>query len=365
MNILFLTTHLNTGGITSYLLTLSRGLQAQGHQVFVASNGGDCEDILKNDGGRHFNLGFRTKSEADVRIYLSLGRLKEFIRQENIDVIHAQTRVTQVMGYFLARMSDKPLVTTCHGFFKPRFFRRIFPCWGQAVIAISKPVQEHLVRDFGVDPKKVHWIANGIDCSRFVLATEALKQQSRRRWNIQAKFVIGIIARLSSVKGIDVLLKSMPQVIGQYPDVLLMVVGEGPEQDKFFVLVKNLNLQAHVRFEKIVNQTADILPAFDLFVMPSRQEGLGLSVMEAQACGLAVIASSVGGLVDLIEDKRTGYLVPAGDSKALAAKIIEVLRHPSQAKQVGQNAREYIARNFSLQKMVSATVKIYEQYSRR
>ncbi|MBI3601593.1 MAG: glycosyltransferase family 4 protein [Candidatus Omnitrophica bacterium] len=361
MNILFLTTHLNTGGITSYLLSLSRGLQAQGHQVFVASAGGDCENIFKNDGGRHFNLGFRTKSEIDPRIYLSLGPLKKFVYKENINIIHAQTRVTQVMGYFLARMSHKPLVTTCHGFFKPRFFRRIFSCWGQAVIAISKPVKEHLVRDFGLDPKKVHWIANGIDCSKFVLATEALKQQTRQRWNIQAKFVIGLIARFSDVKGIDVLIKSMPLVIQQYPDVLFMVVGQGPEQEKLFNLAEGLNLKTHVRFENIVNQTADILPAFDLFVMPSRQEGLGLSVMEAQSCGLPVIASGVGGLVDLIEDGKTGYLVSAGDSKALAAKINEVLRNPLQAREVGLAAREYIARNFSLEKMVSATEKIYER----
>ncbi len=365
MNILFLTTHLNTGGITSYLLCLTRGLCLRGHKVFVASAGGDCESILESYGATHFNLGFRTKSEADLRIYSSLAPLKGLIEQQEIDIIHAQTRVTQVMGYFLSGASRRPLITTCHGFFKPHFFRRMFPCWGDAVIAISKPVYEHLVKDFRIDQEKIHTISNGIDCAQFDLVIDSLRSCKRKQWGIEASLVIGIISRLSQVKGIDVLLKCMPVIIRHYSDVLLMIVGQGPEQDNLYALVESLNLKKHVRFENIVNQTADILPAFDVFVMPSHQEGLGLSVMEAQACGLPVVASNVGGLTDLIEEGKTGYLVPPQDPLALAAKIMEVFKNPDQAKEVGLAARQYIAREFSLEEMVLATEKVYEQHISR
>ncbi len=359
MNILFLTTHFNTGGITSYLLNLNRGLHRRGHQVFIASAGGNCEDILETEGGEHFNLGFRTKSEIDLRIYLGLGRLKKFMEQNNIDIIHAQTRVTQVMGHFLSRLTGKPLITTCHGFFRPHFFRRLFLYWGQAVVAISQPVAEHLQKDFGIDQKKVYIITNGIDSSKFVLTTQDIREQKRQQWNINSKPVLGIIARLSEVKGIDVLLSCMPMVIEQYPSVLLMIVGRGPHHHQLQAQAKSLKLQAHVRFEDIVHQTANLLPAFDIFVMPSRQEGLGLSVMEAQACGLPVIASQVGGLVDLIEDGQTGFFVPAQDSRALGQKIIQVLQNPVQARQVGLAAREHIVRHFSLEQMVLETEKVY------
>ncbi|MEI7998335.1 MAG: glycosyltransferase family 4 protein [Candidatus Omnitrophota bacterium] len=360
MNILFLTTHLNTGGITSYLLSLTRSLRQRGHKVFVASAGGDCESILEAYGGKHFNLGFRTKSEADLRIYLKLGFLKKFVKQYDIDVIHAQTRVTQVMGKLLSSLTHKPLVTTCHGFFKPKFFRQIFPCCGDAVIAISKPVSEHLVKDLGVDQEKIHMVIHGVDCERFPLATDELKGQMRKQWGIESSKVIGIIARFSVVKGIDILLKSMPLVVKQYPDVLLMIVGEGPQQDELLSLVESLNLKEHVRFEKVLNQPADLLPTFDIFVMPSRQEGLGLSVMEAQACGLPVVASNIGGLVDLIEEGKTGYLVASQDSQALALKIIEVLKDITKAKEVGKAARDYIGRKFTLEQMVVGTEKVYD-----
>lgn len=365
MNILFLTTHFNTGGITSYLLNLNRGLQCRRHHVFVASAGGNCEDILKKGGGVHFNLGFRTKSEADLRIYLSLGRLKKFMEQNNIDIIHAQTRVTQVMGHFLSRLTRKPLITTCHGFFRPHFFRRVFPCWGQAVIAISKPVEQHLAKDFNIDPKKIFTIVNGIDCSEFALVSDNVREQKRQQWDIKSRLVIGIIARLSEVKGIDILLNSMPMVIKQYPFVLLMIVGAGPVQQQLQDQVKDLKLQRNVRFEGIVNQTANLLPVFDIFIMPSRKEGLGLSVIEAQACGLPVIASRAGGLVDLIEDGQTGFFVPPQDSQALGQKIIQVLQNPVLARQVGLTAREHVVKHFSLEQMAQETEKVYEQYSRR
>jgi len=365
MKILLLTSHLNTGGITSYLLSLTRGLIKRGHQVFVASSGGNCQSMIEADGAVHIQLGFRTKSELNPKIYAKLGDLKKLMADEGIDVIHAQTRVTQVMGFFLSRMTGKPLITTCHGFFKPHFFRRLFPCWGVGTIAISRPVYQHLVSDFFVNPEQVSLISNGIDCGKFAAVTDELREQKRVEWKISSTHVIGIIARLSDVKGIDVLLKTMPLVMKVYPDILLLVVGDGPEKDRLKALVEGLNLKAHVRFESIVNQTAEILPVFDIFIMPSRQEGLGLSVMEAQACALPVIASRVGGLIDLIDDGRTGYLVPPENPKALAKKILDVLEHPNDAKQVGLVAREAILQSFSLEQMAAATEKVYEEYTRR
>ena len=131
MNILFLTTHVNTGGITSYILTLGETLVKSGHKVWVASSGGDNVSRIEAAGMRHLQINVRTKSELHPKLLLSMPPLLDLIRDEKINIIHAQTRVTQVLGEVLSRLSGIKLVTTCHGFFRPRWFRKTFPCWGR------------------------------------------------------------------------------------------------------------------------------------------------------------------------------------------------------------------------------------------
>jgi len=365
MNIVLMANHFNTGGITSYLLNLSRGLALEGHQVWIASGGGNCTALLKDSMVKHVRLDIRVKSEVHPKMWLALPGLTGLVRRENIDIMHANTRVTQVMAAIASRRTGVPFVSTAHGFFKPRLFRRMFPCWGQGVIAISRGVCEHLINDFHLLTSQVHLIANGIDISQFIVLDEEGRRSRRRKWKVEGGPVVGIIARLSSVKGIDTLIKAFPAVMAQFPQARLWIVGEGPEEKYLRALVKHRHLASAVRFEAAVNHTADILPAFDVFVMPSLQEGLGLSVIEAQAAGVPVVASNVGGLPDLIEDGKTGLLVPAGDKDALAKNIIALLKEPQQAQAMAAAARRQAEEDFSMEQMVKETIVFYEQYTRR
>jgi glycosyltransferase involved in cell wall biosynthesis len=354
MKILFLTTHLNSGGITSYLTTLLKGCRRQGHACYLAASAGNMSGVIKNSGIVLWTLNMRTKSELSPRIYAVLFRLSREIRKNGIEVIHAQTRVTQVMAAWLSLLTGTPFVSTCHGFFKTRWFRKVFPCWGSAVIAISPAVKQHLIEDFGVSPAKVHLIPNGIDMEDFV-----------QRGNIEAFKrdgpVIGIIARLSDVKGHAVLIRAMPEILCYDPAARLWIVGEGRMRADLKRLVQSCAVGASVNFYPVVNHTQDFLGQFDVFVMPSLQEGLGLSVMEAQASGLAVVASRVGGLPSLIEDGRTGYLVPPNDPAALAKAVIRVLKDPQEARRMGERARDFIRTHFSADKMVTETLGVYRK----
>ena len=363
MNILFLTTHFNTGGITSYVLTLGEALVKSGNTVWVASSGGNCVPRLEAAGIRHVQVNIRTKSELSPKLWLSFGPLKGLIQKEGVNIIHAQTRVTQVLGFFLGRSTGVKMITTCHGFFRPRWFRKMFPCWGAAVIAISKPVANHLSVDFRVSLNQIHLIANGIDLDRFLMTNEQMRREARQKIGMGDTPLIGIIARLSDVKGIDILIKAMPIILKEMPSANLLIAGQGPQEAILKKLTQDLSLASHVHFKSTINQTQELMGAFDVFVMPSLMEGLGLSVMEAQACGIPVVASRVGGLVDLIEDGKSGYLVAVNDPAALANRIIEVLRAPQQFKMMVQQARLNIEEHFSARKMLTETLKIYEQYS--
>ncbi len=360
MNIVLLANHFNTGGITTYILTLTKGLIAKGDKVWVVSSGGDCEDQLKRLGAVHVHMDIKIKSEAHPKLWLAIPALKELIKDSHIHVLHAQTRVTAVMASVAARSTGISFITTCHGFFKPRFFRLMFPCWGKKVIAISAPVKEHLEFGFNVDPKRIALIPNGIDSTAFAPLSPKQRDITREEKNITGNPVIGIIARLSTVKGIDVLIAAMPTVLQQFPNACLWIVGQGDQEAYLKECVLKRDLSAHVKFLPAVNQTAALLPLFDVFVMPSLQEGLGLSVMEAQASGVPVVASKVGGLVDLIEDGKTGFLVPPSQHQDLALKIIEILKNPAHAQTMANAARLRIQTLFSAEHMVNLTRACYE-----
>ena len=120
MKILLLTTHLNTGGIARYVISLAKALKHRGHTVFVASSGGDLEMTLVQEGIQHLFVDLRTKSELSPKVVKSFFGLKSFARKEGIDLIHAHTRVTQVLAALLSLYTKIPYVTTCHGFFRRR-----------------------------------------------------------------------------------------------------------------------------------------------------------------------------------------------------------------------------------------------------
>jgi len=166
---------------------------------------------------------------------------------------------------------------------------------------------------------------------------------------------------LSDVKGHAVLIDAMPAVLARFPDARLLIVGEGKMEASLKKQAAGLGLEQRVIFLPSVNRTADILPMLDIFILPSLQEGLGLSAMEAQAAGVPVVASRVGGLASLIEDGRTGRLVEPRNSGQLAEAVLDLLEHPQDAEAMGRRARAFIEREYSAEQMARDTVKMYEK----
>ncbi|MBF0478618.1 MAG: glycosyltransferase family 4 protein [Candidatus Omnitrophica bacterium] len=359
MNILFLTTHLNTGGITSYLLTLGKGLVSRGHTVYVCSSGGNMEKIFSEAGIKLVKVDLKTKSVLNPKLYFLLPKLKKIILKYHIQVIHAHTRVTQFVGQMLSS-PELPLVTTCHGFFKPRFFRRLFPCWGQKVIAISPAVYDHLRRDFSVSQTNIALVPSGIDLSEFIVINDQDRVFQRKQLNVPEDVVVlGMIARLSDVKGQDILIEAMREVVVPGPKVHLLIAGEGKMEPKLRAMVKQYQLDDHISFYSVASRTLDLLAALDILVVPSRMEGLGLSILEAQAAAVPVVASRVGGIVSLIEDQKTGFLAEPGNSRDLAKVLINVISREDRGKSVGLSGRDFVIKAKFLEKMIEETERVY------
>ncbi len=359
MNILYLTNHLNVGGITSYVLSLASGMLGRGHRVYIASSAGKLLVKFRQIGAEFVPIPIRTKQEISPAVLLSFLKLSGFTRRHKIDIAHSNSRTTQVVAQLLRRRAGPAHIWTCHGFFKPRLFRKMLPCRGEKVIAISKEVEAHLVNDFKIESRDIRLVHNGIDVEKFMVEGPAKKMQVREQFGLEGSPVIGIIARLSSVKGHTYLVSAMREVVARFPRARLLIAGEGQTKDALVSQARSLGIENNVTIIDELEDTRDALSAMDIFVLPSLEEGLGLALMEAMAAGIPVIGSDIGGIRTLICDRHSGLLTRPKDPQSIAQAIIYLLENPWEAAGFAACARTFIKDNFSLDKMVTETERVY------
>ncbi len=361
MRILLLTTHLEIGGIPVYVITLARALKWRGHFPMVASSGGWFEAQLAQEGIPHHRIRCGTSNELHPRVWLEVfPKLLGILHREKIQVIHANTRVTQLLGSALSALTGVPMVTTCHGFHGEKLGRRLFPCWGTKVIAISRPTLDELVRqDRLISPDQATLVRNGIEVSRFLQPADPKEvDRFRQAWGLKGRPVIGTIARLNAMKGQEFLVRAVPGLLKEFPDLALLLVGEGPEREKLVRLAYELKIQDHLIIAPSVEETRIPLAAMDLFVYPSLQEGFGLAIVEAMAAGVPVVATQSGGPSDIIEPGVSGLLVPPGDTEALGAAVRSLLADPARRQQIAQAARDR-AKLFDIERVALETEQVY------
>lgn len=363
MRILQLTTHLNTGGIGIYVTNLSKVLKDRGCAVFVASSGGNLEDRLAGLDVPHFKLDISTKFELSLKVFKTSIALKKIIMAEKIGLIHAHTRVTAVSAAIVSYATGIPYVTTCHGFFKRRLGRLLCGSWGNKVVAISEAVKQHLRNDFGIPEEKIALIYTGVETGRFLKdLTKEEKAEARREFALEnASVIVGAIGRLSPVKGQEVLLKAVDSIIKDFPKAGILLVGDGPDKQHLKELVSELGIEKNVVFAKSVDDTKEALSIMDVFVLPSIKEGLGLSLIEAMACGRPCVASRVGGIENVIEEGRTGLFFTPGDSEELAAAVKKILNDRSLRDALSKNGREKALKDFNIDKMAGEMENLYRE----
>jgi len=366
MRILLLTTHLNIGGISTYTVSLAKALKAKGHEVFVMSNGGILVPDLAKSGVSHINISLLTKSELSPKVFKAIFEISKIVKRLGIDIVHSQTRVTQVIGFFVSKSCGIPLVTTCHGFFYKNIGRAILPAWGSRVIAISDAVKENLINYFGVDEARVSLIYNGIDAQKFIrdLSGEE-KARLKDKFGIKRNYsVIGMIARFTPDKGHDTLLYALCDIVKKKPDVQLVFVGDGDKKRDIVELSQRLNLSDNVVFVKPQINTVNALAVMDVFMFtPKRREGLGLAVLEALASGKPVVATDVGGVSSIVENNMNGFLVRPSEPGLLVEPVLRLLGDKAVYANMAQAGRETVVKKFSINGMADRTEDIYREVS--
>ncbi len=370
MKILQVTSHLNVGGISRYILSLSERLLRKGHSVEVASDAGGMESQFTALGLSRFSLPLNTSAEFSLRILWAARRLAEHLRKEPVDLLHAHTRVAQVVADQVSRRIRIPYVTTWHGIYRARLGRRLWPCAGRITIAVSNPVRQHLMEDLHIPAERIRCIYNGIDADHYAVPSDqATIEATRRRWRIpEGRPVIGGIGRMAAgrVKGFDSLLVAAYLLRKEVPELQILLVGDGPRRPFLEDVARRLGIRDRVHF---LGPVADIrlpLALMDLFVFPSRwPEAFGLTLVEAMAAGKPVVATQVGAVPEIIRHGEEGWLVPPEEPGLLAEGVSLLLKDTALAQRIGRQGQVRVRECFNLDQMTERVEQVYQEALRR
>lgn len=291
-------------------------------------------------------------------------RLAKLLKSLQPAVIHTRNW-SGIDGIFAARLAGiRSIVHGEHGWgmedplglnTKRRIFRRIADRVTHRYTCVSKQMNEWLAEHIYVK-RPIDQIYNGIDIQAFRPAMNSEKIAIRRKFGIPEEGpIIGVVARLDPIKNHPCLFDAFNQLKPLFPKLTLLVVGDGPEREKLEGIATE-----GITFMGQCNDTASAYRAFDLFVLPSHNEGISNTILEAMATGLPVVASRVGGNPELIEDGVNGTLFSSGDVSDLANRIYGYLKNPKLAYDHGKCARELAESRFSIDNMVVAYEKVWK-----
>jgi glycosyltransferase involved in cell wall biosynthesis len=373
LRIAYITNSIAIGGMEKHVFDLATAVVKAGHHVTAIAPG--------TPGVAPFIEWFRSAgidvhtvdlsgAQPRRRLAIETRRLWRLLRSNAIDVFH-QHRTGPYHGKWAclaARAAGVPaIVATEHlpahrlsG--TTRLVNAAVDRVVDRVVTVCDLDRRQQLRETWRPGSKVVAIHNGIDIARFQ-PDAALEQRARAAFGVGRGPVLGVIARLAPAKGITHLLKALPELAAKWPELLVLVAGDGPLRHELEAEVAALGVMQHVRFLGHQTNAVDILRAIDLLVLPSEVESFPLVILEAMAMCRPVVASNVGGVSEAVIDGETGFVVPPRTPQALAAAIERCLLAPNFAE-MGMAARQRVAELFTVDVMAAKATALYRSLLR-
>ncbi len=347
--VLLVAPHLEARGTSECIFNLARELRRLEVDVAVFCAPGPMLDMLRRE-------------QVPVQVFEHLeGMRLHFAEQGKFldavggfapQLVHGHTlRVAGMMG-LLSRRAPLPLVLTLHWLpHGGRHVRAVSRCLS-GVIATTQSVREGLVNRCGVEKQKVKVIANGIDLER--LAGHDMPPIFRSE--VPA---VGSLGPIESQRGHELFVQAAARLVADGARAQFVVAGQGDELPGIRKLVRDLGLQHDVTIAPDFATYVDVLGALDVVVQSSQVDVSGVSILEAMACGRPVVAFNTGTACELVEDGRTGVLVPKGDVDALADAIARLMADQDEARQMALNAQEAVRQRYDIRAVAAETLAYY------
>lgn len=301
---------------------------------------------------------------------IALWRLTRLLVRERVTILQTHGARANFYGRIAGRLAGVPvIISTVHNSLKDyevrslrrwlyAFLLRLTLPLVRRIICVSEANRCDLIEECQAASAKAHTVYNGVDPSAF--PSQPDRQKVRQELGIRQGPVLVMIARLTEAKGHCYLLQAFPDLLKTWPQICCVFVGEGELHDALHRMAIDLGVERACRFVGVREDITDILAAADVVVLPSLSEGFPFVLLEALAMGCPVVASRVNGVPELIEDHKTGLLVPARDPQALVAAIREVLNDPIAASKMGAEGRAVVQERFTVGRMVANTTAIFD-----
>jgi glycosyltransferase involved in cell wall biosynthesis len=367
-------TRLNIGGPALQAILLSETLDRGAFETYLfagtaGEREGDIRDVRGGPTVRVLPVPL-TRELAPLKDMRALVALTRAFRDLRPDIVHTHMTKAGSIGRLAARIAGVPVVVhTFHGnvltgYFDPlrsaafRGAERLLASMSDALIAIS-PRQAAELRALRIGDAKIVTIPLGFDLTPF---THARRGSLRARLRIaEGVPLVGIVARLVPIKAVDVFLQAAAALAVRRPDARFVVVGDGPLSEELRALAHDLGLGGRVDLLGWQADMAAIYADLDCVVLTSRNEGTPVTIIEALAAARPVVATAVGGVPDVVQDRVTGLLAPAGDSAGVARAIRELLDDPLLAGRLAEAGRERVLKVYTERRLVDDIRALYQR----
>ena len=385
INLLHLVETLGMGGAEMLLLHYTRALgnEHYKHYVYCFGFDGPIRELIEKLGVPVI-MGPKCSSiKHPIKFTLSIlalvKNLMGFIKDNRIQVIQSHSGRSNELAVVIGKLSGVPAFPTIHSTMAfvdtrsirdPRVYLRkalnwvIYRTAGQ-VIAVSQEIKDIICQSFRLEESKVLVLKNGIVFDESISEPVELEKEISNSAN---KLKLIAVGRLVPLKGFDILIKAVAEVVNQgLDDLLVLIVGgeksHGQERLRLQSLIQDLDIENYVKLIGLRNDIIGLMKAVDIFVIPSRYEGLSVAMIEAMACGLPIIASNGPGLKDFINDLQNGLLFHVDDHKALVECILRLAKDKNLRIQLSRGARESFKKNYDMRSNITHLAILIQKYA--
>lgn len=367
INIMHILHSFEAGGLEEVVINLINNLNLNLFNVCVCSltKGG----AFKNRISTKIKIFELNKKEGND--YLIPFRLMKLFKQEKIQIVHTHNWGTLCEGAVGAKLAHIPIIIhqehgTLISVIKNKKRRRLtikflFNYIENQVIAVSNALKQAIIEFLNIDKSKIITIHNGIQIDKFDIIID--KTSKRKELGLtDDDIVVGTIGRLVPVKNQKVLIQAIKYLLNRLPKIKLILIGKGPLEEELKTFTQNLNLTNKVLFLGQRNDIPELLKIMDVFTLPSLHEGISITLLEAMASGLPVVATDVGGNPEVVINGKTGILIPPNDHIKLAEAINDIIQDKNKATLYACTAKMQIKNKFSLEKMVNKYENLYKLF---